>query len=223
MPVKAILFGSIGVFAECSDLQRQAYNSAFSEAGLDWDWSPSAYNSMLGTSGGMDRLASYAKARREFVDVATLHQRKSTIFQERITRIRLPLRPGIGETLYATQRFGIPIGFVTSTSRRNVNAVIAALKFDITPADFAVITSRETVSHPKPHPEAYLTALAELGISAEDVVAIEDSPSSAKAAVAAGVPTIALPGQAHIDRPFPSGVRIVGAATPDLFGLSMAA
>ena len=33
--MKAILFGSIGTLIETSDLQREAFNEAFKEAGLD--------------------------------------------------------------------------------------------------------------------------------------------------------------------------------------------
>jgi len=36
---KAILFGSIGTIVETSELQLKSFNQAFSEAGLDWNWS----------------------------------------------------------------------------------------------------------------------------------------------------------------------------------------
>ena len=48
--MKAILFGSIGTLIETSDLQREAFNQAFKEAGLTKDytgsinmWNPSRY------------------------------------------------------------------------------------------------------------------------------------------------------------------------------------
>ena len=36
--MKAILFGSIGTLIETSDIQRESFNEAFKEAGLDWYW-----------------------------------------------------------------------------------------------------------------------------------------------------------------------------------------
>jgi beta-phosphoglucomutase-like phosphatase (HAD superfamily) len=36
--LQAVIFGSIGTIAETSDIQRQAFNLAFAEAGLDWNW-----------------------------------------------------------------------------------------------------------------------------------------------------------------------------------------
>jgi beta-phosphoglucomutase-like phosphatase (HAD superfamily) len=44
----------------------------------------------------------------------------------------------------------------------------------------------------KPDPAVYELALARLGIGADQAVAIEDSPSGAASAVAAGIPTIGL-------------------------------
>ena len=45
----------------------------------------------------------------------------------------------------------------------------------------------------KPHPEPYLTAAAELGLRAEDCIAIEDSNTGAKSAVAAGCTVVCVP------------------------------
>ena len=47
MNYKAILFGSIGTLIETSELQRNAFNQAFSENGLDWNWSPTQYQDLL--------------------------------------------------------------------------------------------------------------------------------------------------------------------------------
>ena len=47
MNYKAILFGSIGTLIETSELQRNAFNQAFSENGLDWDWNPAQYQDLL--------------------------------------------------------------------------------------------------------------------------------------------------------------------------------
>ncbi|HET6967084.1 MAG TPA: HAD family hydrolase, partial [Ornithinibacter sp.] len=47
--------------------------------------------------------------------------------------------------------------------------------------------------HGKPHPEPYRAAARQLGVSPQDCVAIEDSPTGVRSAVAAGVPTLAVP------------------------------
>ena len=49
--VNALLFGSIGVLAETSEIQRQAYNQSFEEHGLDWYWNIANYCALLKTPG----------------------------------------------------------------------------------------------------------------------------------------------------------------------------
>ena len=41
--MKAIIFGSIGTLVETSDIQRQSFNHAFMEIGLDWYWDKNNY------------------------------------------------------------------------------------------------------------------------------------------------------------------------------------
>ena len=55
-----------------------------------------------------------------------------------------------------------------------------------------MITGDE-VEHGKPHPEPYWAACRGLGVEAGDCIALEDSPTGVRSAVAAGVPTIAIP------------------------------
>ena len=60
---KAILFGSIGTIVETSELQRRSFNQAFSEAGLDWNWTLEEYQTMLTKSGGRNRINDFANQR----------------------------------------------------------------------------------------------------------------------------------------------------------------
>ena len=61
MKLKAILFGSIGTLIETSEIQRRAFNQAFSEAKLGWDWDVEIYREMLAKSGGLLRIQDFAK------------------------------------------------------------------------------------------------------------------------------------------------------------------
>ena len=71
---------------------------------------------------------------------------------------------------------------------------------------FEFIIAKEDVQAAKPNPEAYRLALGRLGLSAADVVALEDSPSGLAAAERAGVrvvvvgPTASDPSIPVIDR-----------------------
>ncbi len=83
----------------------------------------------------------------------------------------------------------VRLGVVSGTSRRNVDTVLEASGLA---SRFELIISKEDVKAVKPEPEAYLLALARLGLPARDVVAIEDSPSGLAAARGAEISCVAV-------------------------------
>ena len=101
----------------------------------------------------------------------------------------VPWRPGARELLSALREEGVPSALVTMSWRPLADAVVGALP----EGTFAAVVTGDEVSHGKPHPEPYRAAARLLGVSPEDCVAIEDSPTGVRSAVAAGVPTLAVP------------------------------
>ncbi|MDL5156398.1 HAD family hydrolase [Actinomycetospora termitidis] len=189
----AILFGSISTVVDTSELQRQAFNRAFAEHGLDWEWDRDEYLSMLQSNGGADRVADYAKQRGEQVDAAAVHATKSTIFQKSLAEGPTEPRPGVLDVVRGAKESGLKLGLVTTTSRDNVRALLDALEPDIRSADFDVVEDTSRVQNVKPDPEAYRTALRELGLEPGDAVAIEDNVGGVQAAKEAGITTVAFP------------------------------
>ncbi|KRE27395.1 haloacid dehalogenase [Mycobacterium sp. Soil538] len=189
----AILFGSISTLADTSELQRQAFNEAFAQHGLDWTWSQEEYRSMLGSNGGAQRIADHAAARGQDVDAAAVHATKSQLFQKLLSEATLSPRPGVRETIEHARTAGHRIGFVTTTSKANVDALLAALEPDIDASTFDVIVFDDHVDEPKPAPAAYRLALDWLDIEPADAVAIEDNVGGVRAARAAGLRCIAFP------------------------------
>ncbi|HET7477297.1 MAG TPA: HAD family hydrolase [Dermatophilaceae bacterium] len=101
----------------------------------------------------------------------------------------VPWRPGARELLFDLADAGVPCALVTMSWRSLVDVVVAAL-----PAGaFTAIVTGDEVDHGKPHPEPYLAAARLLGVELARCVAIEDSPPGVASAVAAGVPTVAVP------------------------------
>ena len=74
--MKALFFGSIGVIAETSELQRRAYNAAFRDYGLDWYWSVANYCEMLKKPGGMNRVAFFSNGMLTTDEVNIIHAKK---------------------------------------------------------------------------------------------------------------------------------------------------
>lgn len=197
----AILFGSISTLADTSELQRDSFNRAFAEHGLNWRWGQSEYREMLATNGGADRIADYASERGEEVDAKAIHATKSKLFQESLGTARLTTRPGVRETIAAAKAAHAKIGFVTTTSQENVGALINALP-DVLPSDFDVITDISEGHPSKPDPSAYTSAVKALGEDASDCIAVEDNIGGVRSAVAAGLRCVAFPNENTTDQPF---------------------
>jgi HAD superfamily hydrolase (TIGR01509 family) len=193
--MSAILFGSISTLADTSELQRQAFNLAFEAHDLHWNWSREDYASMLASNGGAARIAEYAQDRGDDVDAAAVHATKSQIFQELLASSPVEARPGVVETLQEAKRSDRKLGFITTTSQGNIDALLAALKPHISAEMFDLIVNRDSVKEPKPNPAVYAFALDQLGEDAGNAVAIEDNVGGVQAATAAGVTCIAFPNQ----------------------------
>ncbi|MEO3939011.1 HAD-IA family hydrolase [Dermatophilaceae bacterium Soc4.6] len=189
----ALLFGSIGTLADTSELQRDAFNAAFVEHGLDWRWEHDDYVEMLRSSGGSDRVAVYAAQRGQDVDVAAVHATKSRLFQDRLASGGVSPRAGAAEAIDAARAQGVSVALVTTTEPANVAALLAALSPRITAEHFDLIVDTTSVSAPKPDPAAYLYAVKTLGQDASACVALEDNEGGLAAAAAAGVTCVAFP------------------------------
>ena len=80
---------------------------------------------LLARSGGADAHRAEAARRGETVDVAALHARKGALFRARLAE-GVALRPGVAETLEQARRADWRSALVTTTSRDNVDAILAA-------------------------------------------------------------------------------------------------
>ena len=112
-------------------------------------------------------------------------------------RHAVPWCPGARELLLALHDAGVPCGLVTMSYQRFVAPILEHLP----PETFRVVVTGDMVDNGKPHPEAYLTAAAALGVAPEDCVAIEDSATGARSAEAAGCRVLVVPN--HV--PVPDG------------------
>jgi HAD superfamily hydrolase (TIGR01509 family) len=221
--LKAVVFGAIGVIAETSDLQRQSFNLAFAEAGLDWAWDAETYRALLSINGGQTRLRAYrdahsARAGVSDALIATIHERKTAHYAQIIEDGGLSPRAGVAALMAACKAAGVVTALCTSTSRENVDAIASGLAGQLDFADFASITTIDKIAAVKPAPDAYLHCLATLGFSAQDVIAIEDTPVSMASARAAGIKVMATPGAMTADQDFSDAALVV----PDLTAVTLA-
>lgn len=221
--LKAVIFGAIGTIAETSDIQRQAFNQAFREAGLDWHWDSATYHDLLHINGGQNRIRAFRNASPAHSAVteemiASLHDAKTTAYVAILRAQALHPRPGVADLITACLQADIRVAFCTSTSQANVEGIRAALGERLPFGQFATIVTLDQITQAKPAPDAYLYCLTQLGLQANEVIAIEDTPVSLEAAQSAGIVTIATPGATTSDQNFSAADLIV----PDLSTVSLA-
>ncbi|MDZ7629044.1 MAG: HAD-IA family hydrolase [Parvularculaceae bacterium] len=198
MDMKALLLGSIGVVAETSDLQRESFNEAFTAAGLDWHWDKATYRDLLKRSGGAQRIEQEALARGVRVNAAAIHAEKSQRFLQKIADHPLEPREGVREALdwARTQPEPVKTAFVSATLPQTVAAILQST--GLTAAFDCVLTSADMKRPaPKPAPHIYDVALSRLFVEAGAAIAVEDNPDGLRAAQAAGIACIAVPGALH--------------------------
>jgi HAD superfamily hydrolase (TIGR01509 family) len=123
------------------------------------------------------------------VDADSIVEHLTASVRAQLAEHGVPWRPGARELLGQLRDRGIPTALVTMSVASMAEQVAASVGFTA----FDVIVSGDSVTHPKPHPEAYLTAADRLGVDPQDCVAIEDSVPGIESAVSAGTVSIGVP------------------------------
>ncbi|WP_433723346.1 HAD family hydrolase [Nocardia sp. CA-129566] len=128
---------------------------------------------------GIDATPEAVRAAGEFIE-------------RRVTELMagpIPWRPGAKDALSMVRTARLATALVTNTKRSLTEFGLDTLGRDF----FDVSVCGDEVEHGKPAPEIYLRAAELLGVHPRDCVALEDSPTGAAAATAAGCAVIVIP------------------------------
>ena len=116
-----------------------------------------------------------------------LAEEKEVRFREKAPQLK-PMQ-GFSHLIALTQRYGIKRALVTNAPTKNAHFMLNILGLEAT-FDTVVIAEQEAAAKPDPTP--YRVALERLGVTPEEAIAFEDSPSGIRSAVGAGIPTIGV-------------------------------
>ncbi|NWG23831.1 MAG: HAD-IA family hydrolase [Pseudorhodoplanes sp.] len=200
MPLHAILFDVDGTLVDTEELHRRAFNQAFLEFELGWDWTPDIYAGLLKISGGAERIGHYVeslsvspllKSRLRRI-VPTIHGEKTRIYGDLLGGHMVRLQPGVGRLIKDARAAGIRIGLAATSASDNIQPLVMAAFGPAAKSMIDVIVCADLVSKKKPAPDIYRLLLSMLGVCASDAVALEDSTNGVAAAKAAGLVTIAV-------------------------------
>ncbi|WP_405495996.1 HAD family hydrolase [Nocardia sp. NBC_00511] len=112
--------------------------------------------------------------------------------EQRVTELfhgPVPWRPGAREALETLRAAGVPMALVTNTKRSLTEFGLDTIGREF----FGATVCADEVPEGKPAPDLYLRAAELLGVAPEHAVAIEDSPTGAIAAQAAGCTLLVVP------------------------------
>ncbi|MBF6520981.1 HAD family hydrolase [Nocardia farcinica] len=127
------------------------------------------------------------------VDPTTEALREAADFLERrvgdLMTGPIPWRPGAADALALVRAAGLPSALVTNTIRSLTEFGLDTLGRH----HFDVSVCSDEVAEGKPAPDPYLRAAELLGVDPRHCVAVEDSPTGARAATAAGCAVIVVP------------------------------
>ena len=192
--MNSIFFGSIGSLVECSEIQRNAFNLAFKEYGLDWYWNIANYIKMLKEPGGLNRIVEYSNFKLSQQDAKKIHLLKIKHFKS-LSKNSLKPRKGVEDIIQYALKNDIKIGFVTTTTKETLDLIIDNISKYIDFTKFDLITHDELVNKRKPDSEIYNYALRELKVSNLNSIAIENTFESCKSAKNANIHTLYYPGE----------------------------
>lgn len=208
--LRALIFDVDGTLADTEEAHRQAFNDAFLAHDLGWQWSAATYRELLRVTGGKERIGRYidslglpvVERDRMRRIVPLVHRTKTEAFASLVEMGGVPLLPGIARLLSEARSAGVRLGIASTTTAENLTALLTRNIGTGALSWFDAISTGDVVTRKKPAPDIYRHALAVLGLSAGECVAIEDSELGVRAAKAAGLFTVAVPTRWTSDQNF---------------------
>jgi HAD superfamily hydrolase (TIGR01509 family) len=188
--IRALIFDFDGLILETERLDFQCWCEVYEQHGARLslaDWLP-----VVGSSGATNPFNPYEHLEAQLgrtIEREIVRTRRRQRYHDLVEQE--PLLPGVLETIAQAQQYGLRLAVASSSSRDWVYGHLARRglleRFDC-------VACGDEVAHTKPYPAVYQLALARLGVCPEQAIALEDSPNGVRAARAAGIFCVAVPG-----------------------------
>ncbi len=188
--LKAVFWDVDGTIADtelCG--HRVAFNLAFKDFDLNWDWNENQYIDLLKISGGFNRIVHYRneiKSELTESECSNIQSRKRFHYKNLIKSGKIKVREGVLRLINELSSFDIDQFIVTTSGRESLEPFLnTSLSSHLN--CFSGIITYEDVSKHKPYPDAYQLALKLCKNSEVNCIAIEDSFIGVEAAKAANL------------------------------------
>ena len=182
---EAVIFDMDGLMLDSERAMLRSWTAAATEAG--WDVEPAQWLRMVGHGDAV--CLAILEERMSAAQARELMARCQALYETEM-EAGLPLRPGVLELLQWLVQRGIRCGVATSTHRPRAPRKLQTAGL----ADyFEAIATGNDVARSKPAPDIYLLAAQRLGVAPALCLALEDSPTGVRAALAAGMHAVQVP------------------------------
>jgi len=188
--LKAVFWDVDGTIADtelCG--HRVAFNLAFKDFDLDWEWNENQYLNLLKISGGYNRIIQYRNEIHSELSesqCSKIQARKRLHYKKLIQSGKIKVREGVLRLINELSSLDIEQFIVTTSGRASLDPFLkTSLSSHL--KHFKGIITYEDVSKHKPFPDAYQLALQLSKKSSFNCIAIEDSQIGVEAARAANL------------------------------------
>ncbi len=186
-PLRAVVFDLDGLLFNTEELYQRVGTEILRRRGHEF--TQSLLDAMMGRP---SQVALQIMIDRHQLDatVEELLQETEETFPPILDEFLAPM-PGAVKLLEALELARVPKAIATSSRRRFLDNILARVGWL---ERFKFFLTSEDVTDGKPHPEIYQKAAARHVLPAHQILVLEDSHNGCRAAVAAGMYTVAVPG-----------------------------
>ena len=180
----AVAFDCDGTIADTESLSEIAWSEVLRSRGLSW--TAEDFRALV----GRPFAANWAhfSDRGDLGDELDFRRELRTRFRQ-LFDDRLEVHDDVVEAMHALGQRHVPMAVVSSSTHDHIERVLA--RAGVTGLVAHIVASGDTESH-KPDPSPYLAACTALGVVPQRTVGVEDTPTGARSARAAGLHTVAV-------------------------------
>tara|TARA_Y100001968_G_scaffold324_1_gene262 strand:+ start:16510 stop:17256 length:747 start_codon:yes stop_codon:yes gene_type:complete len=183
---------------------RVAFNCAFKDFDLDWNWDEKTYVKLLKISGGLNRIIHYRDVIHSEISnesCSNIQSRKRFHYKKLILSGKIKVRNGVLRLIKELADINIEQFIVTTSGRESLDPFLNNSLNSYLNCFSRIITYEDVIKH-KPFPDAYNLAVKLSKQKNVNCIAIEDSSIGVEAARAAKINCLLTlpPWSSSIDR-----------------------
>jgi HAD superfamily hydrolase (TIGR01509 family) len=184
--IRALVFDFDGLILDTEGPELQSWSEIYEDHGATLAFD--LWATTIGTASTFDPHAELERQLGRSLDRDQIRARRRQRNQELISAEEV--RPGVLEYVRTARERGFGLAVASSSPRSWVGGHLARLGIA---SHFDYLRCADDVRLVKPDPELYLSAIAALGVAANEAIAIEDSPNGILGAKRAGLFCVAVP------------------------------